>query len=110
MANIPFPGGDRLADDVAGTTAPADETAATPIPSAQDTSGLSPELKQRMDDRVARAGGDLAAVDREIAAEIADLDNRYGATTEGFEQTQYQAARALLVAERSYLEMLSNRQ
>ena len=91
-------------------TAAAPEASGTEaiIPSGQEGTGLSPEARQRLDERVAAAGGDAGAVAREVANQLAELDNRPMPEEEGPERTEYQAARALLIAQVSYLEKLAS--
>jgi hypothetical protein len=90
-------------------TAAAPEASGTEaiIPSGQEGTGLSPEARQRLDERVAAAGGDAAAVAREVANQLTELDDR-PMPEEGPERTEYQAARALLIAQVSYLEKLAS--
>ena len=104
MAQMPLPQG-REDDE---TTPPAQEGAETTLPSGREDFILSPEARERLDARVAEAGGDLTVVEREIAAQLAELDSTPMPEEEGTERTQYQADRAFYVAQIGYLEKLAN--
>ncbi len=74
------------------------------IPSGQEGTGISPEARQRLEERIAASGGDQTEVERELYGRLQEMDSRQVPEEEGPERTQFQAERALLVAEMSYLE------
>ena len=92
--------GTRPSSDAAGTEAL--------IPSGQE-GGITPQMRQHLDERIAAAGGRVDTVYREIATQLAELDSQ-PMPEEGTLHVQHQAARALLVAQLSYLEELDNSQ
>ena len=90
--------GTRPSSDAAGTEAL--------IPSGQE-GGITPQMRQHLDERIAAAGGRVDTVYQEISTQLAELESQ-PMPEEGTPHIQYQAARALLVAQLSYLEELDN--
>ncbi len=71
------------------------------LPSAGDSSGLSPQMRQRLDEQVGSGGAENLVAD--LRARIADIDER-STQPDDPEHTRLQAERALYVAQITYLE------
>ncbi len=109
MADARFPLGQVPDPDDAKTT-PAQDVAGTEaiIPSGREGFGITPAMRQRLDERVAAAGGDVDTVYREISTQLAELESKPIPEVESADHIQYQADRALLVAQLSYLEEVAD--
>ena len=79
-----------------------DVTAET-LPSATDSSGLTPAVRQQLDVQFQSTGGDADALVHDLRARIQELDDRAVAEDDP-QHTQIQAQRALYVAQVSYVE------
>jgi hypothetical protein len=85
------------------TQAPQDlDTSTDVLPSAGHSSGLSPAVRQHLEERF-QATGDAEPIAREIRARIAELDERH-VPEDDADHPRLQAERALYVAQVSYLE------
>ncbi|HSH79484.1 MAG TPA: hypothetical protein VLA19_13255 [Herpetosiphonaceae bacterium] len=71
------------------------------LPSAGDSSGLSPQMRQHLDEQI-RSGG-AANLVADLRARIAEIDER-STQPDDPEHTRLQAERALYVAQITYLE------
>lgn len=89
---------DAAADDGLHDAAGTDEM----LPSAADSSGLSPAVRQQLEQQV-QAGGGADQLVADLRARIDEIDRR-GLPEEGLERQRMQADRALLVAQVSYVE------
>ncbi len=69
---------------------------------------LSQAARQRLRARVADADGNIGAVEREIRAQLEQLDGNQ-VPASGGARIQHQAARAFLVAQLTYLKLLAER-
>ena len=95
-------------DDTKSTSAPDVAGTDAIIPSGQEGFGITPAMRQRLDERVAAAGGDVDTVYREIATQLAELESKPMPEVESADHIQYQADHALLVAELGYLEKVAD--
>jgi hypothetical protein len=73
------------------------------LPSGREGTGVSPEVRQKLDEQIAAAGGNIDQLVRDIRARIDEIDSR-PMPEEGIERQQLQADRAFYVAQISYLE------
>jgi hypothetical protein len=92
----------NLADSDDSRQQDGDVTAET-LPSATDSSGLTPAVRQQLDVQFQSTGGDADALVRDLRARIQELDDRTVAEDDP-QHTQLQAQRALYVAQVSYVE------
>src|SRR5688500_2653902 len=77
------------------------------LPSGREGTGISPEVRQQLDQQIDAAGGDINRLMQDVRARIDELDNRT-MPEEGVERQQLQADRAYYVAQLSYLEQRLN--
>ncbi len=68
---------------------------------------LSRPMQQRLHARVAERNNNVAAVQQEVEAELAELD-RHAEPRDRTGRRQYQAQRALLIAQRTFLTTLND--
>ncbi len=73
----------------------------------QDFDLLSQPMQQRLQERVAERNNNVAAVQQEVEAQLAELD-RHGEPLDRTARRRYQAQRALLVAQPTFLVTLKN--
>ncbi len=68
---------------------------------------LSQPMQQQLQARVAERNNNVAAVQEEVEAQLAELD-RHGEPRDRTARRHYQAQRALLVAQRTFLVTLND--
>jgi hypothetical protein len=73
------------------------------LPSGREGTGISPDVRQQLDQQIDAAGGDINRLMQDVRARIEELDSRT-MPEEGVERQQMQADRAFYVAQLSYLE------
>ena len=83
------------------------EVTETLLPSGTEGTGLTPDVRQKLDEQIAATSGGVAAVRADVQQRLDQLD-AMDIPEEGPRRTQMQADRAFYVAQLSYLEHVAD--